>query len=80
MTLLMMARDMRAMNPSEPQFWFVMSVAVIAGFATAYPINLWLVAKNLKHGLMTERRPRAAVRAARVSTTPAAAHGHLGGS
>jgi hypothetical protein len=80
MTLLMMGRDMRAMNPSEPQFWFVMSVAVIAGFATAYPINLWLVAKNLKHGLMTERRPRAAVRAARVSTTPAAAHGHLGGS
>ena len=57
MTLLMMGRDMRAMNPSEPQFWFVMSMAVIVGFATAYPVNMWMVARNLKHGLMTERPP-----------------------
>jgi len=56
MTLLMMGRDMRAMNPSEPQFWFVMSMTVILGFATAYPINVWMVGQRLKHGLMTERR------------------------
>jgi hypothetical protein len=56
MTLLMMGRDMRAMNPTEPQFWFVMSMAVIVGFATAYPINVWMVRYDLKHGLMTERR------------------------
>ncbi len=43
------------MHPSEPQFWFVMSISVIVGFATAYPINVWMVAQNLKHGLMTER-------------------------
>jgi manganese oxidase len=55
MTLLMMGRDMRSMNPTEPQFWFVMSMAVIVGFATAYPINLWMVGQNLKHGLMTQR-------------------------
>jgi len=30
-------------------------VGVIAGFAFAYPANVWLVARNLKHGLMTER-------------------------
>ncbi|MFN2556885.1 MAG: DUF4396 domain-containing protein [Nitriliruptorales bacterium] len=55
MTLLMMGRDMRAMQPTQPQFWFVMSLAVIVGFFTAYPVNLWLVAQNLKHGLMTVR-------------------------
>ena len=56
MTQLMMGRDMRAMHPAEPQFWFVMSMGVIVGFATAYPVNVWLVAQGLKHGLMTERR------------------------
>ena len=55
MTLLMMGRDMRAMEPTQPQFWFVMSVGVIVGFATAYPVNVWLVAQGLKHGLMTVR-------------------------
>jgi manganese oxidase len=55
MTLLMMGRDMRAMNPTEPQFWFVMSVSVIVGFATAYPINVWMVGQQMKHGLMTLR-------------------------
>jgi manganese oxidase len=55
MTLLMMGRDMRAMEPSQPQFWFVMSVGVIVGFATAYPVNVWMVAQGLKHGLMTVR-------------------------
>ena len=55
MGLLMMGRDMRAMNPTEPQFWFVMSIGVIVGFATALPINVWMVAQNLKHGLMTDR-------------------------
>ena len=55
MTQLMMGRDMRAMHPSEPQFWFVMSISVIVGFATAYPINVWMVGQQLKHGLMTER-------------------------
>jgi uncharacterized protein DUF4396 len=55
MTLLMMGRDMRAMEPTQPQFWFVMSIGVVVGFATAYPVNVWLVAKGLKHGLMTVR-------------------------
>ena len=55
MTLLMMGRDMRAMEPTQPQFWFVMSIGVIVGFFTAYPVNVWLVAQGLKHGLMTVR-------------------------
>ncbi len=55
MALLMMGRDMRAMEPTEPLFWAVMSLGVIVGFATAYPVNVWMVARNMKHGLMTSR-------------------------
>ena len=55
MVLLMMGRDMRAMWPGEPLFWMVMSLGVIAGFAIAYPVNVWMVASRMKHGLMTER-------------------------
>ncbi|WP_241702841.1 DUF4396 domain-containing protein [Leifsonia shinshuensis] len=55
MTLLMMGPDMRAMEPTELLFWGVMSVGVAAGFALAYPANVWLVYKGLKHGLMTRR-------------------------
>ncbi len=57
MSFLMMGRDMRAMVPTELLFWGVMSLGVIAGFAMAYPWNVWLVKRSLKHGLMTERRP-----------------------
>jgi len=55
MILLMMGRDMRAMWPGEALFWFVMSLGITVGFLIAYPINLWLVAKGMKHGLMTIR-------------------------
>jgi FtsP/CotA-like multicopper oxidase with cupredoxin domain len=55
MGFLMMGRDMRAMDPAELVFWGVMSLGVMAGFAFAYPWNVWLVAHRLKHGLMTVR-------------------------
>src|SRR5260370_39517638 len=55
MVLLMMGRDMRAMWPGEPLFWMVMSLGVIAGFAIAFPVNVWMVTRGMKHGLMTER-------------------------
>ncbi|MDQ2756816.1 MAG: DUF4396 domain-containing protein [Actinomycetota bacterium] len=40
-------------NPLSPDFWFVMSVALCAGFLVSYPINWWLVARGLKHGMKT---------------------------
>jgi Domain of unknown function (DUF4396) len=43
-------------GPEAPAFWFVMSIALLAGFIFAYPMNWWLVANNLKHGMMTIRR------------------------
>jgi FtsP/CotA-like multicopper oxidase with cupredoxin domain len=55
MVFLMMGRDMRAMDPTELLFWGVMSLGVSIGFLVAYPVNVWLVSRNLKHGLMTER-------------------------
>jgi FtsP/CotA-like multicopper oxidase with cupredoxin domain len=55
MCFLMMGRDMRAMVPTELPFWGVMSIGVIAGFALAYPANVWMVQRRLKHGLMTVR-------------------------
>jgi hypothetical protein len=42
-------------NPLTPNFWFVMSMSLLAGFIVAYPMNWWLVANHLKHGMMTVR-------------------------
>ena len=57
MVVLMMGRDMRAMEPGQLLYWGTMSFGVIVGFATAYPVNWWLVAKGLKHGMGTQRAP-----------------------
>ncbi len=43
-------------DPTRPQFWFIMSMALVVGFVCAYPINWWLVANHMKHGMMTVRR------------------------
>ena len=73
----MMGRDMRAMDPRELIYWGVMSAGVIAGFAAAYPVNVWLVWANLKHGLMTVRQPTARPAAAAPAGAPT--HAHAGG-
>ena len=31
-----------------PEFWFVMQVAMLAGFVTAYPVNWWLLKAGIK--------------------------------
>ena len=31
-----------------PEFWFAMQLAMIAGFATSYPVNWWLVGSGIK--------------------------------
>ena len=52
---LMMGRDMRAMEPTQLVFWGAMSAAVMVGILVAYPVNAWMVAKGLKHGMGTVR-------------------------
>lgn len=54
MTILM-SRDMKAMEPTSLRFWGVMSLATLAGALLAIPVNVWLVAKKLKHGMGTDR-------------------------
>lgn len=44
-------------DPSGPEFWFVMSMALLVGFITAYPMNWWLVSRHMKHGMITVRPP-----------------------
>lgn len=45
-------------DASGPAFWFVMSIALLVGFITAYPMNWWLVSNHMKHGMMTVRATR----------------------
>lgn len=54
-----------ASEPTRPEFWFVMSMGLLVGFVVAYPMNWWLVANHLKHGMMTVR----------PATSGAGAHG-----
>lgn len=40
-------------NPWTLPFWGIMSFAIIIGGITAYPINLWMVKRKIKHGMAT---------------------------
>lgn len=53
--IVLMTRDMQAMEPTSPRFWGIMSVATLVGAVLAFPINWWLVKNGLKHGMGTER-------------------------
>lgn len=44
-----------AHDPTQPLFWFRMSLALMVGALFAYPMNYWLVAHHLKHGMLTVR-------------------------
>src|SRR3546814_10407107 len=70
----MLGVDMRALWPGEPLFWMVMSIGVIAGFAVAYPVNVWMVARGMKHGLMTERKENEEGNATKAPSTKAGAN------
>jgi hypothetical protein len=50
-----MSKDPLSTSPLHARFWFVMSMALCAGFIVTYPINWWLVSHGLKHGMLTER-------------------------
>lgn len=36
------------LNASDPLFWFMMQIAILCGFVTAYPLNWWLLKKKIK--------------------------------
>lgn len=53
--VILMSRDMTAMEATSIRFWGVMSLSTLVGFAIAFPVNMWLVAVGLKHGMGTVR-------------------------
>jgi Domain of unknown function (DUF4396) len=60
-------------SPRGATFWFVMSMALLGGALIAYPMNWWLVANHLKHGMMTVRK-NDAVQAPNSGAGPAMDH------
>jgi hypothetical protein len=62
-------------GPDAPAFWFVMSMALLVGFITAYPMNWWLVSNGLKHGMLTVRRS-----GTRAAADAPVQHGGKGGA
>jgi hypothetical protein len=36
------------LEKSDPVFWLMMQIAMLAGFATSYPVNWWLVSSGIK--------------------------------
>ncbi len=36
------------LGKTDPVFWFMMQIAMLAGFLTAYPVNWWLVSTGIK--------------------------------
>ena len=81
----MIAPDGHADLPTirrTPRFWFVMSMALLVGFIIAYPMNWWLVANHLKHGMMTVRPMKEAAGMAMPmgdGGTAMGGHGEMGG-
>lgn len=39
------------LEKTDPVFWFMMQIAMLAGFATAYPVNWWLLKKGIKEAM-----------------------------
>ena len=36
------------LEKTDPVFWFMMQIAMLAGFLTSYPVNWWLISKGIK--------------------------------
>ena len=36
------------LEPTSPVFWFMMQIAMLAGFATSYPVTWWLLKRGIK--------------------------------
>ncbi len=53
--VVLTTRDLSAMEPTSGRFWGVMAIATIVGGLLAYPVNWWLVASGLKHGMGSSR-------------------------
>ena len=39
------------LHPDTAAYWLLMQVAMVLGFATSYPANVWLVRRGIKEGM-----------------------------
>jgi hypothetical protein len=39
------------LDKTDPVFWFMMQIAMIAGFFTSYPVNWWLLRAGIKEAM-----------------------------
>jgi len=39
------------LEPTQPEYWFLMQVGMIVGFFTSYPANWWLIRKGWKEAM-----------------------------
>ncbi|MEO8132145.1 MAG: DUF4396 domain-containing protein [Bryobacteraceae bacterium] len=39
------------LEPNMPAYWFMMQIAMLVGFVTAYPANWWLIRKKFKEAM-----------------------------
>lgn len=56
--IILMSRDMSAMEPTSVRFWGTMSLGFVVSTVTTFPVNWWLVERGLKHGMGGEERAR----------------------
>ncbi len=38
-------------SPDTATYWFLMQIGMILGFATAYPVNVWLIRRGIKEAM-----------------------------
>lgn len=38
-------------HPNTAAYWFLMQIAMILGFATSYPVNIWLIKRGIKEAM-----------------------------
>lgn len=48
MTLYSMVIFHDGLHPNSPVYWFMMQIGMVAGFATSYPVNWWLLRAGIK--------------------------------
>ena len=41
----------RPLSKTGPVFWFMMQLAMLAGFLTSYPVNWWLLRRGIKEAM-----------------------------
>lgn len=39
------------LTPADPAYWFLMQVGMVAGFFTAWPVNVWLIRRGIKEAM-----------------------------